>query len=78
MNVRTLGTILAFEVDDTRHEYMNVAGHIIGRTAMERGLYIRPLGNTVYLMPPYCISPEEGGLMYNVLTDSLYRAIGNW
>jgi adenosylmethionine---8-amino-7-oxononanoate aminotransferase len=78
MNIRTLGTILAFEVDDTKHEYLNAVGHVIGRTAMEKGLYIRPLGNTVYLMPPYCISPDESANMYSVLTDSLYHAIGNW
>jgi adenosylmethionine-8-amino-7-oxononanoate aminotransferase len=77
-NIRSLGTILAFEVDDTRHEYLNVTGHLIGRTAMEKGLYIRPLGNTVYIMPPYCISPDESTAMYTVLSDSLYRSIGNW
>jgi adenosylmethionine-8-amino-7-oxononanoate aminotransferase len=77
-NIRNLGTILAFEVDDKRHEYLNVTGHLIGRTAMEKGLYIRPLGNTVYIMPPYCISPDETTAMYAVLLDSLYRSIGNW
>ena len=25
----------------------------------ERGLLLRPLGNTVYVMPPYCISTED-------------------
>ncbi len=77
-NIRSLGTILAFEVDDSRHEYLNVTGHVIGRTAMEKGLYIRPLGNTVYIMPPYCISKDETENMYAGLVDSLYRAIGNW
>jgi adenosylmethionine---8-amino-7-oxononanoate aminotransferase len=41
-------------------------------------LYIRPLGNTVYLMPPYCVTANESTTMYSVLTDSLYHAIGNW
>ncbi|HLO79714.1 MAG TPA: adenosylmethionine--8-amino-7-oxononanoate transaminase [Chitinophagaceae bacterium] len=77
-NIRSLGTILAFEVDDKSHEYLNVTGHLIGRTAMEKGLYIRPLGNTVYIMPPYCITPDETNTLYTVLVDSLYRSIGNW
>lgn len=78
VNVRHTGTILAFEVDDTHHEYLNVTGHLIGRSAMEKGLYIRPLGNTVYLMPPYCLTAEETSFMFTTLTDTLYRSIGNW
>ncbi len=78
MNIRTIGTILAFEVEEGQHQYLNVAGNIIGRTALEKSLYIRPLGNTVYLMPPYCITANESTTMYSVLTESLYRAIGNW
>jgi adenosylmethionine-8-amino-7-oxononanoate aminotransferase len=78
VNIRQQGTILAFEVDEGRHEYLNVTGHLIGRSAMEKGLYIRPLGNTVYLMPPYCINEEESTHMFTTLTDTLYRSIGNW
>jgi adenosylmethionine-8-amino-7-oxononanoate aminotransferase len=78
VNIRQTGTILAFEVDEAHHEYLNVTGHVIGRSAMEKGLYIRPLGNTVYLMPPYCITEEESHFMFNTLTDTLYRSIGNW
>lgn len=26
---------------------------------LERGLVIRPLGNVIYLLPPYCITPEQ-------------------
>jgi len=78
VNIRYTGTILAFEVDEAHHEYLNVTGHVIGRSAMEKGLYIRPLGNTVYLMPPYCITEEESAFMFSTLTDTLYRSIGNW
>ena len=78
VNIRHTGTILAFEVDERNHEYLSVTGHVIGRSAMEKGLYIRPLGNTVYLMPPYCITEEEAGYMYTTLTETLYRSIGNW
>ena len=34
---------------------------------LERGLLLRPLGNTTYLMPPYCISPQQ--------TDQIFDAI---
>lgn len=58
-NLRTLGTILAFELDEGLDEYLNNSGAAIGRNAMEQGVYIRPLGNTVYTMPPYCVESEE-------------------
>jgi len=77
-NIRSTGTILAFEVDEGKDEYLNSVGAVIGRTAMEKGLYVRPLGNTVYLMPPYCLSEEETAFMYSCLLDSLYHSVGNW
>jgi adenosylmethionine-8-amino-7-oxononanoate aminotransferase len=58
-NLRTLGTILAFELDEGRDEYLNTSGAAIGRLAMEQGIYIRPLGNTVYTLPPYCVGEVE-------------------
>ena len=35
--------------------------------ALAAGIYIRPLGNTVYIMPPYCITTEELKKVYAVL-----------
>lgn len=58
-DVRTLGTILAFEITQGKKEYLNEISGTITRKAMQSGIYIRPLGNTVYLMPPYCITTEE-------------------
>jgi adenosylmethionine-8-amino-7-oxononanoate aminotransferase len=34
---------------------------------MERGVFLRPLGNTVYLMPPYVINGEELDRVYETL-----------
>ncbi len=57
--VRTLGTILAFEIDEGTDGYQNQVSGRITQMALERGIYLRPLGNTVYLMPPYCITASE-------------------
>lgn len=62
-NLRTLGTILAYELDEGRDEYLNNSGTQVGRRAMENGVYIRPLGNTVYIMPPYCLDRSELSLL---------------
>jgi adenosylmethionine-8-amino-7-oxononanoate aminotransferase len=66
-NLRTLGTILAFELDEGRDEYLNSSGAAIGRRAMEQGVYIRPLGNTVYTMPPYCVDEDDLKRIYSLL-----------
>jgi adenosylmethionine-8-amino-7-oxononanoate aminotransferase len=66
-NVRTLGTILAFEIAEGKDEYLNNVSSIITQKALQQGIYIRPLGNTVYIMPPYCIKENELQKIYNVL-----------
>jgi adenosylmethionine-8-amino-7-oxononanoate aminotransferase len=58
-NARSLGSVLAFELNTGRDEYINAIGPAITREALNAGIYLRPLGNTVYLMPPYCITEKE-------------------
>ena len=58
-NIRTRGTILAFEIDKGKDEYLNNISSIFTQKALQYGVYLRPLGNTVYIMPPYCITKEE-------------------
>jgi adenosylmethionine-8-amino-7-oxononanoate aminotransferase len=58
-NARSLGAVLAFELNTGRDEYINAIGPAITRDALNAGIYLRPLGNTVYLMPPYCITEKE-------------------
>ena len=38
---------------------------------MERDVLLRPLGNTVYIMPPYCISDEDLDLVYHAIEAAL-------
>jgi adenosylmethionine-8-amino-7-oxononanoate aminotransferase len=58
-NIRTIGTIIAFEIVNGKDEYLNNISASITAAALEKGVYIRPLGNTVYIMPPYCITEAE-------------------
>ena len=67
-NIRTLGTIIAFELDKGKDEYLNDIATVITQKALELGVYIRPLGNTVYIMPPYCITKEELNKVYETIT----------
>ena len=58
-NTRLLGTILAFEIAKGKDEYLNDISGAITKKALAKGVYLRPLGNTVYIMPPYCITRKE-------------------
>lgn len=68
-NIRTLGTILAFEIDKGKDEYLNTISQTFTQASMQKGVYLRPLGNTVYIMPPYCITPEELKKVYAVMEE---------
>ncbi len=64
-NIRQLGSILAFDVMVNRlpHNFSRKFASL----ALEHGLLIRPIGNTVYVMPPYIISSSEIEFLSNVI-----------
>ncbi|MCE3047761.1 adenosylmethionine--8-amino-7-oxononanoate transaminase [Helicobacter kayseriensis] len=55
-NLRQTGMILAFDLDAPPSQR---AGYEFYLRALRQGLLLRPLGNTIYFMPPYIISPDE-------------------
>ena len=46
----------------------------IYRHAVGRGVLLRPVGNVVYFMPPYVITPDEIDLMVDVAREGIERA----
>ena len=54
-NFRNTGMIWAFEVETADPSF----GRRFFAAALEQELLLRPLGNTVYFMPPYVISEDE-------------------
>ncbi|HLX91366.1 MAG TPA: adenosylmethionine--8-amino-7-oxononanoate transaminase [Puia sp.] len=68
-NARQLGTVLAFETTAKKGGYLAGEGKVINRRALERGIFLRPLGNTVYLMPPYCITDRQLNRIYAFLEE---------
>jgi adenosylmethionine-8-amino-7-oxononanoate aminotransferase len=49
-------------------------GLAIYRHAVGRGVLIRPVGNVVYFMPPYVITPDEIDLMVDVAREGIELA----
>lgn len=70
-NLRQSGTILAFEVISETDGYLNTISSVFTERALAKGVFLRPLGNTVYVMPPYCITIEELGTVYAVIRELL-------
>jgi adenosylmethionine-8-amino-7-oxononanoate aminotransferase len=66
---RVLGTIAAFDVISDNDSYFNSIGQKLKKAFIERNMLIRPLGGTLYLLPPYCITPDELELAYRTISD---------
>jgi adenosylmethionine-8-amino-7-oxononanoate aminotransferase len=59
-NVRNLGTILAIELKTQKgSSYFSEARKTIYSFFLERGILLRPLGNIVYVLPPYIIQEDQ-------------------
>jgi adenosylmethionine-8-amino-7-oxononanoate aminotransferase len=72
-NFRVLGTIAAFEINSVEKDYLNQSAVALTREAFEQFIFIRPLGNTIYLMPPYCITADELDLVYEIIISLLQK-----
>lgn len=70
-HVRTTGTILAFDIAVQNAGYTHSIKEVVTKKALEQKVYLRPLGNTVYIMPPYCIKEDELKKVFEVVTTIL-------
>lgn len=64
---RQAGTIAAFEVDGGQQGYLADIAPRLTRFARDNGVLLRPLGDTVYVMPPYCIDEADLDAVYGVV-----------
>ncbi len=69
-NARTCGTISALDLVVEDQGYLASVGPKLYDFFLSRGLLLRPLGNTIYLMPPYCITRDELALAYDAIRDA--------
>ncbi|MDR7031070.1 adenosylmethionine--8-amino-7-oxononanoate transaminase [Rhizobium rosettiformans] len=76
-DVRQLGTIAALDLVVPSSGYLADVGPRLRRLFRERGLLIRPLGNVIYLMPPYCLSAEELGRAYDAIDEVASIVLGS-
>jgi adenosylmethionine---8-amino-7-oxononanoate aminotransferase len=71
-NIRIKGTILAIEIQTAEGtSYFNNIRDVAYKFFIEKGILIRPLGNVIYLLPPYCISEEDLIYIYECIEKFL-------
>ncbi len=71
-NIRQLGTILALEFD-TKMEtsYANEVKHTLYPFFINKNILLRPLGNIIYVLPPYIITHQELASVYDAIEELL-------
>ncbi len=70
-NLRQIGTIVAMEIEDSAGSYLSTLGPRLMAFFRERDVLLRPLGNTLYVMPPYCIGDDDLARIYAVIAESI-------
>jgi len=80
--VRQHGMILAMEMvqnkaSKTPYPWQQRRGLRVYQHALEQGVLLRPLGNVIYFMPPYVISPEQIQQLADVAWQGIELATQN-
>ncbi|GAA2164270.1 MULTISPECIES: adenosylmethionine--8-amino-7-oxononanoate transaminase [Glycomyces] len=72
VEIRQLGTMIGVEVAPVGER----TGFAVCQAARERGVWLRPLGDTVVLMPPLTLGDDETDLLVNALTEAVDEVVG--
>ncbi|TYT74655.1 adenosylmethionine--8-amino-7-oxononanoate transaminase [Desulfobotulus mexicanus] len=65
---RVMGTIAAMElISDGSGGYFDASGPLLRKAFLDAGVLLRPLGNVIYILPPYCTTREELALIYETI-----------
>jgi adenosylmethionine-8-amino-7-oxononanoate aminotransferase len=69
---RVLGVILALEIkSDIKESYYGTMRNTLYNFFIENGVILRPVGNVVYILPPYVITKEQLEKVYQVIENAL-------
>jgi adenosylmethionine-8-amino-7-oxononanoate aminotransferase len=71
-DARALGVVLAVSIKSgSEKSYFNYLRDRLYNFFIHRKILLRPLGNVIYIMPPYCITDEELNMVYTAISDLL-------
>ncbi|WP_166940783.1 adenosylmethionine--8-amino-7-oxononanoate transaminase [Sphingopyxis panaciterrae] len=75
-NPRRLGTIAALDIAVPDDGYLSNLAPRLTAFARDRGVLLRPLGNSVYVMPPYCTMPDDLAQVWDTIGAALDLGAG--
>ncbi len=79
---RLRGTVAAFDLatsddaTDEHHDYLAPVGQRLSAYALAAGVLLRPLGDVVYVLPPYAITPDQLAHVYATIGGFLETLAG--
>lgn len=77
VEIRQQGTILAVEFEADGTSYFNKLGDTLYSFALDQGVLLRPLGNIIYVIPPYCITDAQLDQVYKTIRGMQELITGN-
>ena len=69
--VRQTGTIAALDVRAPDNGYLAALGPRLAASFQRGEVLLRPLGNTVYVMPPYCVTEDDLDRVYGAIVAAV-------
>ncbi|MGN8113924.1 adenosylmethionine--8-amino-7-oxononanoate transaminase [Labrys sp. 22185] len=75
-DLRQCGTIAVMEIAVPSGGYLSDAGPRLRTFFKARSLLIRPLGNVIYLMMPYCVTPDDLDRAYATIDEAVDLVAG--
>lgn len=71
--IRQTGTIIAIELKTDNPSYHTNMRDMLYRFFLEKRILMRPLGNIIYILPPYCIKGDELAYIYDCIRELLVK-----
>lgn len=69
-DIRRMGTITALDLRVEGAGYLAGVGPKLRAFFLERGLLLRPLGNVIYVLPPYCVTAQDLDRVYDAIDEA--------
>jgi adenosylmethionine-8-amino-7-oxononanoate aminotransferase len=71
INARRIGTIAAIDIAHQAGGYLADVALTLRQSLLRRNVLLRPLGATMYVMPPYCTEPDDLEAVYTAIQQSV-------
>ena len=70
-DMRTIGTVAAIELRADDSGYLSSLRPKLYNFFLNRNILLRPLGNVIYILPPYCIEAAELHRVYDTIEEAV-------